>query len=336
MTQVHYFPRYSQRENFETNNTLLLLHRLYDFSRFRFEKLLSALLRDAVTETSGSISLGLQIKQQVGTGTSVIDGYIYQDTFRIGIETKRAVGGFYADQLHRHLDGFTHSSGGFLILLSPERAELSGASWEPLKATATERGVVLVPVTFEDMIAAARSCLNDYDEEMHALVSDYEDFCSGESLLPIDKWTLFVPPCGRSREINIAQTLYFCPAAWSRRKAKYIGLYYDKAVRHIGSIAKIVECEISDGKVLNETVPLTDSERERIVEAARMARDQQDWDLSKDNQFFLCDQMHETLFTKSDPGGIMGHRYFDVRDYLSAPVPDQAVEIAHGLRGRNW
>ena len=156
----------------------------------------------------------------------------------------------------------------------------------------------LVPVTFEDLIAAARGCLTDYDEEMHALVTDYEDFCSEEGLLPVDKWTLFVPPCGLSREINIADLLYFCPASWSRRKARYLGVYYEKAVRHIGTITKVVECEIKDGSVVSETIALTPDERRRIVHASQVAMDQQEWDLSTGTQFFLCDEMAETLFRK--------------------------------------
>src|SRR5436309_10769179 len=160
MTQVHYFPRYSQRENFETNNTLLLLHRIYDFSRFRFERMLSVLVREAITEGSEVVALGLQIKQQVGTGESVIDGYLYQDSFRIGIETKRSAAGFYADQLQRHLAGFDRSKGGFLFLLSPERIQIGSGSWDEFRASAIDRSVALVPVTFEDMIAAARGCLN--------------------------------------------------------------------------------------------------------------------------------------------------------------------------------
>jgi hypothetical protein len=67
MTQIHYFPRYSQRENFETNNTLLLLRQLYNFNRFRFQKFLSKLLPEAITEAGSALELGLQIKQQVGT-----------------------------------------------------------------------------------------------------------------------------------------------------------------------------------------------------------------------------------------------------------------------------
>jgi hypothetical protein len=336
MTQIHYFPRYSQRENFETNNTMLLLHRLYNYNRFRFERFLSKLLRDAATEAGSTLVLGLQIKQQVGTGASIVDGYLYQDSFRIAIETKRSADSFYADQLSRHLSGFTHSSGGFLILLSPERTEIEGPNWANLRDVATEKNVILVPVTFENLIAAVRGCLNDYDEEMHSLVTDYEEFCSDEDLLPVDKWTLFVPPCRLSREINITDRLYFCPASWSRRKARYLGVYYDKAVWHIGTIAKIVECEVKDGDVTSETMPVTADERQRISHASLAAMDQQGWDLITGYQFFLCDAMSDTKFRKSSPGGIMGHRYFDLRDYLSGEVPTQLAHIAERLRDHQW
>jgi hypothetical protein len=155
MTDVHYFPRYSQRENFETNNTLLLFHRLYNYNRFRFERLLSELLRNAATEAGNAFTLGLQIKQQVGTAASVVDGYLYPDSFRIAIETKRSADSFTTDQISRHLAGFTSSSGGFLFLLSPERAQIAGSDWGQVRAEATQKGVILIPVTFEGLIAAS-------------------------------------------------------------------------------------------------------------------------------------------------------------------------------------
>lgn len=336
MTQVHYFPRYSQRENFETNNTLLLLRQLYNYKRFRFEGFLSALLRHADREAGSALELGLQIKQQVGTGVSIVDGYLYQESFRIAIETKRSAESFNADQLSRHLFGFTQSNGGFLILLSPEPAQIEGPNWASLAAGAKEKNVILLPVTFENLIGAARGCLNDYDEEMHALVTDYEDFCSEDELLPVDKWTMFVPPCGQSHEINVAQRLYFCPASWSRRNARYLGVYYDKAVQHIGKIVKAVESELKDTNTISETVPLTDDERVRIAAACASAMDQRGWDITTGHQFFLCDEMCDTLFQKSTPGGIMGHRYFDLRGFFSGGVPTQLAEIAKGLRNHQW
>jgi hypothetical protein len=336
MTAVHYFPRYSQRENFETNNTLLLLHRLYNFSRFRFEKLVLELIPDAATEADAPFSLGLQIKQQVATGSSIVDGYLYQNSFKIIIETKRNVGDFYVDQLIRHLAAFKSAGGGFLLLLSPERLNLRAENWAGLLQAALAKNVVVIPITFQDLIAAVRNCLNDFDEEMVALLTDYEAFCSEQGLLPVDQWTLFVPPCGRSHEINILDRLYFCPASWSRRKARYLGIYFDKAVRQIGTIAKVAECEIRNGEVTGESVQLTEDERRRIVHAAQLGLENEGWDLTTGHQFFLCDNMTGTLFQKSTPRGIQGHRYFDLRDFISDGVPAHLSDVAERIRGLKW
>ena len=65
---------------------------------------------------------------------------------------------------------------------------------------------------------------------------------------------------------------------------------------HIGTIAKVVECEVTDGNVTNSTVPLTNDERQRIARASGAAMDQQEWDLTTGYQFFLCDEMSDTIF----------------------------------------
>lgn len=43
MSEIHYFPRYSMQENVVTNNSLLLLLRLYQYNRYKFEKFMEAL-----------------------------------------------------------------------------------------------------------------------------------------------------------------------------------------------------------------------------------------------------------------------------------------------------
>jgi hypothetical protein len=113
-------------------------------------------------------------------------------------------------------------------------------------------------------------------------------------------------------------------------------VYYEKAVRHIGTIIKVVECEISDGRVTSETIRLTDEERKRIAAASETAMNEQGWDLATGYQFFLCDEMCDTMFQKSTPGGIMGHRYFDLRTYFSASVPTRLAEIADNLKELEW
>ena len=82
---------------------------------------------------------------------------------------------------------------------------------------------------------------------------------------------------------------------------------------------------------------MTDGKRrQRIARASGAAMDQQGWDLTTGYQFFLCDEMSNTVFRKSTPGGIMGHRYFDLRSYFSDGVPTQLVGIAKRLESYNW
>jgi hypothetical protein len=192
--QIHYFPRYSQRENFETNNTLLLMREFYNYNRFRFQRVISELLSVTNTDSDRIIELGLQIKQQVGTTHSVVDGYLNQDGFRIAIETKRSASTFSLDQLKRHLSAFEAGHPGFMILLSPEKAQISQSDQLKLETLAEAKTVTVVLTTFQEIIDTARSSLSSHDEEMHALITDYESFCSDDELLPRDKWTLFVPP----------------------------------------------------------------------------------------------------------------------------------------------
>jgi hypothetical protein len=123
-----------------------------------------------------------------------------------------------------------------------------------------------------------------HDEEMLALVSDYEAFCSDMSLLPKDEYTVFVPPCGQSFEENEEFRLYYCPATWTRRNAKYLGIYKDKRVRAIGQIVKVVACNVNldanTATILpNGAETLTAEEEQRILGASRKAQ-KRGWDIS--------------------------------------------------------
>lgn len=50
MASIHYFPRYSQKENMVTNNTLLLFSRLYNNSPYKFKLFMNNLLEDSEVE----------------------------------------------------------------------------------------------------------------------------------------------------------------------------------------------------------------------------------------------------------------------------------------------
>ena len=174
---------------------------------------------------------------------------------------------------------------------------------------------------------------------MQALVDDYEAFCSEMELLPKDRYLVFVPPCGISFEDNLQFKLYYCPATWTRRKARYLGIYAKKAVRAIGQVDKIVACEVSletnKVSVQNGSPPLTKAEEERILAACRNGG-KYGWNLSTGHKFYLCDDLVKTDFSKKSSGGIAGHRYFDLRDYLGSVIPQEVVELASVLRQYDW
>lgn len=337
MAEIHYFPRYSQPENVVTNNTLLLFLRLYDHSRFKFEKFLSALCGD---QEVGLPVPGLQFRQQVGTGKSVVDGYIAQDSLRIAIETKLSRQ-FDLSQLERHLAVFTDETSKLLILLSPTREAVSAEELALVRSKAALRGVSVVPAAFEDVAREALACLSEHDEEMLALANDYASFCSETKLLPRDACILFAPGCGRSFEDNLKYRLYYCPAAWSRREAAYLGIYANRAVRAIGRIAKVVACEVDADSGTVTELPgagsLSPDERHRILAASQSALANNGWDLGRTpHKFYLCDRLEPTEFRKESPGGMRGHRYFDLEEILGGAIPESVGELAQLLRRPVW
>lgn len=336
MSDIHYFPRYSQPENVVTNNTLLLLLRLREYNRFKFEKFMEKLCGDQDVQLASS---WLRFQQQKGTGKSVVDGFIAQDSVKIAVETKLTET-FDPEQLKNHLAAFGTEQHKLLILLSPSVAEIAGQQLASVRDRAKPENIQVVHTSFEDIVEKARSCLSPHDEEMVALIDDYEAFCSDLNLLPTDQYTMFVPPCGQSFEDNEEFRLYYCPATWSRRNARYLGVYSEKRVRAIGQIAKVVPCEVDSGTrkvtvIADATEMLTKDEEERVLGATEKAHSY-GWDLSTGHKFYLCDAMQETDFRKTSPGGIWGHRYFDLEEVLGGKIPDNLSELAERLRRLTW
>src|ERR1035437_3726134 len=118
MSEIHYFPRYSQPENVVTNNTLLLLLRLREYNHFKFDKFMGALCGEQEIQLAGSLGLQFQQQKKTGTGESVIDGFIVQDSIKIAVETKRDPA-FDVAQLEKHLEMFGSEQDKLLILLTP-------------------------------------------------------------------------------------------------------------------------------------------------------------------------------------------------------------------------
>jgi hypothetical protein len=335
MSDIHYFPRYSQPENVVTNNTLLFLLRLHQYNRFKFEKFMGSLCDDQDFQLTTS---WLQFSQQKGSGKSIVDGFIAQESVKIAVETKLS-DSFDPSQLRNHLDIFHGEQHQLLILLSPALGEAQSSQLASIREEAHLRNIQVLHTSFQNIIENAWECLSEHDEEMRALVADYESFCSERRLLPRDKYTLFVPPCGQSYEANEAFHLYYCPASWTRRNAKYLGVYAQRTVRSIGRIAKVVSCTIdlkaNSVTVLKGQEKLTSDEQARILGAARNAETHK-WNITVGHKFYLCDLFEETDFRKTSPGGIWGHRYFDLEKVLGVKVPSDLKSLAALLRQHPW
>jgi hypothetical protein len=223
-------------------------------------------------------------------------------------------------------------------MLSPTPDAIPHSTMEFIRALPSGKKIQVLHTTFEDIVRIAGNCLSDHDEEMRALVNDYESFCSEMGILPRDKHLIFVPPCGKSLEDNFKFRLYYCPATSTRRKTKYIGIYATKVVRAIGRINKVVTCDVIDfDKVTtqNGDPGLMPEEEKRIIAASLNAHDEHGWDLAG-HKFYLCDEWEETDYRKMSAGGMAGHRYFDVKEILDGLAPNTTAELASLLRQHTW
>lgn len=334
MTKVSYFQRYSQRENVVTNNVLHLLGRIYDHRPSKLERVLSLLIQD-LADGGPDLEVGPRFVQQVRGPERVADGLISQPGFDVLIETK--LGAKFSEvQAIGHLKHVKQSANPVVILLGNaphfDDKELT-AFLEAARALPRVRVAVC---TFKDVIDACRVVVASHEDQLSDVIDDFEDFCLDLNLMSMDECTMFVPPCGQSFHDNVKWKLYYTPATRPRRSGSWLGVYRDKRVHFIGRIDLVLDvgCEMT-GEVLTPTA--NDEQRKRILGAIEDAK-VRNWDLLEaPHTFYLCSDMTPTAFDKDSPGGIPGHRYFD----LTGLRQDKdevltASKIAGRLNGRKW
>lgn len=336
MSKVHYFQRYSQRENVVTNNTLLLLSRLYSRSPLYLE----AFLNDLVE--TGDIQIGVGFTQQIpSSGGSVPDGLIAQPSLKVVVETKVDTG-TRLEQLEKHLEAFGEEEIQVLLLLAP--TEPSPNFQKRLDVTVRDynvqrkAGVLHVCTTFDRIIRSYESTLPEHDYEMQELLEDYKDFCAGAGLLPREEYRMRAVPCAKTLEDNRELRVYYQPVGRPYRDHKYLGIYKHKRVQYVGEIETIIAADLTeDGpQVANGDAPLTPEQRDRLEKAALRAREQHGWDITSGHRFFLVKRFYPTSFRKGSPGGMMAHRYFDLGEILGTERLPSVEEIAERLSGKTW
>lgn len=336
MHEVHYFQRFSKKEDVVTNNTLLLLKRLQHHSARIFQQILRALI------SNDDLIVGaLLTEQEDSTGKTIADGVIRQRSFHIVLETKLHAS-FGIAQLTGHLATFESSKDDLEVLFllgTQEPADLPAARHAVETFNKTHRkSVQLAWTTFADVVEKCRDVIPEHERMMVEMLDDYEDFCDSEDLLSKSDGDLLVVGCSQSLPDNLDLRLYY-DSRRSQRPAKYIGFYKDKAVQAIGVLESVVRVDRDkSGLRVAGAGKLTENQKSRIDEAMDRAPSH-GWNITHGCYFFLAGEVLPTLFRKQTKYPLWNRRYFNLRELLGLEekqkLPDLAA-IATELRRKDW
>lgn len=342
MSDLHFFQRYSQPENHVTNNTLQLFAQLYRDSPSRLEDLLGRVV-DGI-----SVDVGVRMQQQTTQESSVPDGGLTQQSFRLVLETKTS-DSYSTDQLERHLEAFQQEEQRILLLLTPHGLDEAEEAKVESRLEAKDEGLTFAAVKFSDIVDALIGggrgeeeedpLVSEYEQDLYELVVDYQNYCSGRDLLPDDD-LMYAVPCGESHELNFKYDLYYHPKSRGYQKHDYVGIYYDMSIRGIGKLQHTVHADLIDGKLEGQGVnQLSREGRERILGAMEDAPEMVGYPIEQDLEFLLVDEFHETNFQKESSYGMRGPQYFNLREHLEVGKTESlppVEEIARQLETASW
>jgi hypothetical protein len=336
MSTVHYFQRYSQRENTATNNTLLLFSRLYHSSPNKFYIFLNSLL------DGYDIEGGIQFKQQIKGEGSVPDASLLQVSFKIVIETKMHKG-FSIHQITEHLKSFGTEQYQVLISLSPKPPDRPFKNQIESKVgefnSAKNKSIRFLPITFQDIVIKFRDNLENYEYELNEIIDDFESYCINDGLITNDEARLRVVPCSWTLEENFDFSLYYDSADRGYSDHSYLGIYANKAVRGIGKIENIVRADLKlSGKldIIDSKSPVTEHQQQNILNVISAAKSNNNWDISKGYNFFCVEKFYETNYRKTTKYPLQGTKFFDLKNRLDVTSLPTTEKIAQLLMKKEW
>lgn len=345
MSKIHYFQRYSQKENVVTNNTLLLFSRLYNDSPSRFEDFINSLLTNENNRVN--LEIGLRFRQQEGnkSGSSIPDGSIIQKGMKVLVETK-LYDNNDSGQLLRHLDGFDNEDTQVLLLVNatettPKFNIKVHKLVDEFNETNNKR-VEFCSVTFKEVIDALDDVLFDYDVEFNEMLDDYREFCEGQDLLPRHKFIMRAIVAGGSLTDNLKHGVYFDPIERGYSKHRFVGVYKNKSVRGIGELQKVVWADYDQRTEeftkleIKEGAGLTAEEKNRVIAIMHDALNNNGWDIFTNHQFFIVDKFVPTNFKKITKYPIQRTKFFDLGSELGLEELPSCVEIAELLKEKTW
>lgn len=339
MSLIHYFPRYSQKENMVTNNTMLLFSRLYNHSTDQFNRFLKTLLEGSNVE---ELSTTIRFHQQVKNNKSVPDAVIQQQSFKIIIETK-LYGQENINQIIKHCDSFNNEDTQLFLWINKEsiKHEYNQKIIKTLNEIneGREKKMSFASTTFKEICRCFNEVLPQYDREMIGLVDDFEAFCNESGLIENADSKMRVVLAGTTYEQNLKYNIYYASRDRGYQNHKYLGLYKEKAVRAIGVVISSADISYKNDELEVLEIQLdiiTDSQKDIIKKVILDAKEDYGYLLSEDHRFFFVDQYYETNFIKPTKGGLMGQKYFDLADIEGFSKEANTKDIALLINEKYW
>ena len=341
MTAINYFQTYSKRENHVTNNTLLMLRHVYQASPRLLERVVNSML------DGQAIELGPQFEQQVRGAHSVPDAVISQKPLHIYIETIHS-DELGAAQIDKHMETIAtkNHADDTAILIGLTAHALDEVTKDEWLKKANAKKIKFAAVTYGELVNILQDqCAND--PALSDILEDYQAFIAGEGLLPTQYRTLVGLLCGQSWRENVDYGVYFEPAhrnpKW--RQAEFLGVYHQKKISHIGRLATAAVCVQRDHELVVQTTEfgkLTDEHKDKIKAVIKAANAYYDGFAADPHRFYVVDNFVPTNLMKRSPGGMMGHRYFDIPGLVKKqklddiPKEATAAYIADLLQGEGF
>lgn len=334
--KIHYFQRYTKKEDVATANTMLLLSRLYSYSTNKFYRLLNDLFFG-----EEGFDPELQFVIQDYGKDSIPDATITQESFKLVIETK-TTDWFYKEQLLKHLSKFDDEKHQVLITLSSElmnQKKKKEFEKELAKYNETNHTNILhINTTFEMIAKEFERVIDSRDYEMIDVIEDYYSFLRSSDLINNADNIMRVQLAGKTFDFNVCENVYYDSIQRGFRAHKYLGLYTNKSVRAVGEITDIVTAtKKQDGslKYVIEKGELTD-EIKRKIDLSIEDGQKRGWDLDN-HRYFIVKEFVETDYAKTSSGAPMGSRIFDLEEIFGKnKIPNDAHSLAERLLDFTW
>ena len=333
--RISQFQKYSQKENTVTNNVLLMFSRLNDLNINYYKSIIERLNEGNKQQSYYPQPI---FTQQIGIGNGIIDGQIEVRASKILIETKLNHKEFQ-HKLVKYGKVFIENSQNQLWHLSSKKFddnEVININNE-LKELYPNIKIQFNNLLFNDLIENLEGIYEEHthDKELMLLIEDFCNYCNESNLVSNEEYNLLIVPTGFSYKWNIKNKIYYCPKNWHSQNFKFFGLYNNKSVRTISEIETRIEADFdSDTKKLN--IHSKGHSQEQINRLHLGLIELGETHTGLKYYIFPNDMFFETDFKKVSHGGIQGHRYKDLREYLTIQDYMKVKVISEELRKVTW